>query len=900
MDPFDANASEFELPPPAEVTYPTFEVAVATVSVADGIWQDQPDNVAAFVEARLGELARGRGNLYICLDVSGDVEGRSELERGLIEVVRDTYANSRGSISFALSEGLRAANAHLYESNRQVSREARRMAGVSAVILRGNDLYIAQAGPAVVYVEASEKLERYPTESDWFVEDAPMIAPQGAASAPLGIRREFVSDLAHASVSAGDVFVLATRGLTQLATTDDLAIAFTERSATEIGSYLEELGEDADITALIAELAIPHAPSALDEAAEADGQDAPEPHIESLPVPLNSLVSLDESEPPVEDEDEELDGPDESARDEDQEIEDEDETEWEQAPAVVAQTDAEQELNWDDEEPDESESPEQEPELEPEPEPQPVFASAAAAAMPILNAPTFSTNYARTGREPLNAARESAVPPQPTREEWEAEAERRRAERAARRTAQKEGVTRVVGGFTGTVMMLAGGAGGVIQSVFGAVDWDDAGKRTNRFLNIGVGALISFFLLLVRLVLPGAMPRSTSLIPRRTTSDPIWLKALAVVLPLLFVALAGFAYLNRQIVLDRQFKDLVAQADTTEKAAELITDKVEARKQYNLALKQIQEAQAMQDSPEARQVLYRIQDQLSELDGVAVLYFLPSFAQVNGAQFKQVAASDQDVFMLDGRGNVYKYQVNDASGAADPTATNGVLLKVGTKVDTVTTDGAQLFTIATPTQDKAALIAVTKSAILSYDIEGNLWHASPVDDAANWGELRTIANFGGNIYLLDSKRNQIYRYSPNATGYASKGVSYFPANAQPVLNKAVDMAIDGDIWVLNDNGTVLRFRAGTSIPFALGALAVPLKNPVAIFTRPEVDSIYIADAGNQRIVEFDKNGAFVRQFKPTGEMGDVFKNLRDFTVNETKRKLYLLNSDAAYMANLPK
>ena len=37
-----------------------------------------------------------------------------------------------------------------------------------------------------------------------------------------------------------------------------------------------------------------------------------------------------------------------------------------------------------------------------------------------------------------------------------------------------------------------------------------------------------------------------------------------------------------------------------------------------------------------------------------------------------------------------------------------------------------------------------------------------------------------------------------------------------------------------------------------------------------------------------------------GEMGDVFKNLRDFTVNETKRKLYLLNSDAAYMANLPK
>lgn len=869
MDNLDAHASEFETPPSladteqsTAETFPAFEVQVATVSVVDGIWQDQPDNVAAFVEARLGELARGRGNLYICLDVSGDIEGRGELERALIEVIRDTYANSRGSISFALSEALRAANAHLYESNRQVARELRRMAGVGTVILRGNDLYIAQAGPAVVYVEASEKLARYPNESDWFVEDAPLIAPQGTASAPLGIRREFVSDLAHTSVSAGDVFVLATRALTQLASTQELAIAFTERSAPEISTYLEELGEDGDLTALIAELTIPHTPPVTDTP-NGEGEEA---HIESLPVPLGTLVALDESEPPLE---EPIDQADDEA---------EAEEEWEQAPAPIAPTSVEAVLNWDDDEADEIEPEPEEPSQE---APQPVYAAAAAATIPPTNAPALAQT-------------------EPPQAEWQAEMERRRAERAARRSAQKEDVTRAVGGVTGTLMVIAGAIGGVFKNLFGAVDWDGAGKQTNRFLNIGVGALISFFLLLVRLVLPGAAPRTTSLIPRRATSSPVWLKAFAFVLPVLFLVLAGGAYLNRQSTLNAQYADLIAKADTIVKQAEVNPDKTEARTQLNTALKQIRDAQAIQDSPDARAVLYRIQDQLMELDGVAVLRWLPTLANLAGADFKQIAASDQDVFLLDEQGRVYQFVINDASGEAKPIAGNGTVLKPGDKVGEESIAKIQLLVSAARGQDKAAIVAVTAQSLLSYDLEAAQWTATPVSDSAQWGDLRAIESFGGNIYLLDAKNNQIYRYAPNAAGYSAKATNYFPANAQPLLNKAVDMAIDGDVWVLNDNGSVERFRAGASIPFELGALPTPLQDPVAIFTRPEVDSLYIADAGNRRIVEFDKNGKFVRQFKPDAENDAVFKTLRDFAVNETKRKFYFVNADAAYLANVPK
>ncbi len=877
MDDFQDDANEIAIEPSADSLVPAFDVDVATVSVVDGMWQDQPDNVAAFVEARLGDLARGRGNLYICLDVSGDFEGRNDIERALIEVIRDTFASGRGSISFALSEALRAANAYLYEANRQVAREMRRMAGVSAVVLRGNDLYVAQAGPAVVYVEASENLARYPHESDWFVEDAPLIAPQGTASAPLGIRREFASDLAHASVGSGDVFVLATRALTQLATTQELAIAFNERSAQEIARHLEELGDDADMTALIAELMQPRIPGAEETPTPSDANAASEPHIESLPVPLDSLVSLDETEPRADDDDEA-------------------ELEWEDTPLSAPVADVETELNWDDvEDADE----EQEPGKEIEPEvPQPVYAS-VAAAMPMQN-PVALPIQPRVPDVPIRANRELAQPAQPTRAEWEAELERRRAERAARRAAQKENVSRAVGSTTGTLMLVGAAIGGMFSSAFGAVDWDGIGKRTNRFLNLGVSGLITFFLLFVRLVLPGASPRATALIPRRATSDPVWLKAAALALPVLFIGLAFGRYLVEAGNQTARYDTLVAQADTIVKQAEVNPDKVQAREQLNDALKVVQEAQTLRDTQKARGVLYRIQDQLNEIDGVAVLYFLPTITQLGGGQLKQIAASEQDVFLLDGRGRVYKFLVNDASGEAQAAPNEGVLLKLGDKIGDETVEAIQLMTTAAPTQDKATIVAITKDAILTYDLEANQWASTLVEDASKWGELRAIANFGGNIYLLDAKNNQIYRYTPSANGYTGKAVNYFAANAQPRLDKAVDLAIDGDVWILNDNGTVMRFRTGTNIPFQLGALPTPLKNPVAIYTRPEVDALYIADAGNQRIVEFDKNGKFVRQFKPYAEKGNVFQNLRDFTVNETKRKLYFVNSDAAYMANVPK
>jgi hypothetical protein len=299
--------------------------------------------------------------------------------------------------------------------------------------------------------------------------------------------------------------------------------------------------------------------------------------------------------------------------------------------------------------------------------------------------------------------------------------------------------------------------------------------------------------------------------------------------------------------------------------------------------------------------LYRIQDQLNEIDGVAVLYFLPEIANLGpGALLSQIAATDQDIFLVDERGRIYQYIVNDVSGESEPAAADGVLLKTGDTVGDEPVGTIKLAATGTRGQDKAVIIAVTDDALLTYDLEAKQWTSQRVSDAATWGELRAIAGFGGNVYLLDSRNSQIHKYTPTETGYTEQAVPYFPETSQPRLSRAVDMAIDGDVWILNDNGTVQRFRGGAPVDFSLESLTTPLKDPVAIYTRAEVDSLYVADAGNQRVVEFDKNGKFVRQFKPYSEKGDVFRELQDFTVNETKRKMYFTNTTAAYMTNVPK
>jgi DNA-binding beta-propeller fold protein YncE len=66
-----------------------------------------------------------------------------------------------------------------------------------------------------------------------------------------------------------------------------------------------------------------------------------------------------------------------------------------------------------------------------------------------------------------------------------------------------------------------------------------------------------------------------------------------------------------------------------------------------------------------------------------------------------------------------------------------------------------------------------------------------------------------------------------------------------------------------------------------------------------VQAVYVADAGNQRIVELSKEGDYVRQFRPRAGEAITFDDLRDVFVDEISGRMYILNGNSLYGSTLP-
>ncbi len=202
--------------------------------------------------------------------------------------------------------------------------------------------------------------------------------------------------------------------------------------------------------------------------------------------------------------------------------------------------------------------------------------------------------------------------------------------------------------------------------------------------------------------------------------------------------------------------------------------------------------------------------------------------------------------------------------------------------------------------DAGRLVALDRSgAFLQYDPAKSAWTPRPASDGSQWMRVTLAATYAGNLYLLDPSKSQILKYAPNENGW-SPGVAYLAAGINVDLTSAVDMAIDGDVWVLRGDGSLWRLASGRLADFTLRDLETPLAKPTALTTAQSMVGLYIADGGNQRIVQFDKaNGRFVRQLRPGGENRDTFAALKTFAVDEANRKLVFINGNQAYLATIP-
>ena len=155
-------------------------------------------------------------------------------------------------------------------------------------------------------------------------------------------------------------------------------------------------------------------------------------------------------------------------------------------------------------------------------------------------------------------------------------------------------------------------------------------------------------------------------------------------------------------------------------------------------------------------------------------------------------------------------------------------------------------------------------------------------------DVSNLASFKSLLYVLDAKNNQIYRYAKSGDNWGN------PKNwlkaAEPNLSGAVALTVDGSVYVLQTDGTIIKMENGKAVDFRVKTIEPAISQPTGIKTTESSKFLYVLDPKNQRLVVINKtDGNLTAQY-----YSPVFTELKDFLINENTKQIYLLNGTSIY------
>ncbi|MCX6018535.1 MAG: hypothetical protein NTZ50_08550 [Chloroflexi bacterium] len=187
-----------------------------------------------------------------------------------------------------------------------------------------------------------------------------------------------------------------------------------------------------------------------------------------------------------------------------------------------------------------------------------------------------------------------------------------------------------------------------------------------------------------------------------------------------------------------------------------------------------------------------------------------------------------------------------------------------------------------------------------YEYSSATTRASPLKipeaDSARPSHVLAGELYNNTVYMLDADLGQIWRY-PIAPEGLGVGSPYFRSSFDS-LKDAVDLGIDGAVYVLLKNGTVQKFFSRQPQVFSITGIPEPIGQAAAIaVTGSDMNSgaVFILDAQSGAVVEFNKAGAFVRQYRGDA---DEFVGATDMNIDVARRTGYIVTSTQIYTFRL--
>jgi hypothetical protein len=375
-----------------------------------------------------------------------------------------------------------------------------------------------------------------------------------------------------------------------------------------------------------------------------------------------------------------------------------------------------------------------------------------------------------------------------------------------------------------------------------------------------------------------------------------------IVIPLVVVALVVAMLWFRTRTADAEFQQTLTGAETAITEARGLSDEAAARLRLGNARDFLDKARAARpDDAQLAKLQADYGEVLGRVNRITPLYGLMPLWQFRetGRKLNRILLGGDSLFVLDiGKGEVVRFTLSKLGDSVTPANPDVVIRKGQTAGNAAISDLVDAdWATAVGNQRSRMLALDTAGGLLSYDVT---WGATRIALAGRekFGLPQLVKSYGGNLYIVDTKAGQLWRYRPTEKGYEGQPEPYFAAATKVDLSGVQSVEIDGTVWVLFADGRLLKFFGGEQKAFELKGLPDPLSAPTAVVSQLDGDLLYIADSGNGRILEFTKEGQFQRQFRPA--QGNDLQGMRDMFLDEAGDKLYILTADKLFKADVPR
>lgn len=270
-----------------------------------------------------------------------------------------------------------------------------------------------------------------------------------------------------------------------------------------------------------------------------------------------------------------------------------------------------------------------------------------------------------------------------------------------------------------------------------------------------------------------------------------------------------------------------------------------------------------------------------------------AYIELSGEQEVAVDQAWYDLTLIkDGLYGIKMDQTEEKMDILD--GTGGMVVTLGfDKKDAGLTGSGELLKGATliATVGKRAAVYVPSRGVMEINTTQKTTGNLIAPDTA-WQRMVGLALFSGNLYMVDAGASDIYIYPGLTSGVGDKK-RWLKPGQEPDLTKVVDVAIDGDLWTLDESGKIRRFRQGEQIDYVIKNLEKPLGKSVALVIPADSEYIYVLDQGNKRVVVIDKKGEYHKQY-----LWDGLAGVTDMAVDEAGGSILALSGSQIYRVEI--